>query len=93
MVHELLIAAARQVEHLLPVSASFVIQTSLDDFYVSYPLNAYIREASRQPLFTLVCTSTFKNEFNAAGVKIMSPYYLAAHAGNYTIPADYLSDY
>jgi small-conductance mechanosensitive channel len=46
-VHQLLIAAATQAEGVLTEPAPFVLQTSLDDFYVSYQLNAYTREASR----------------------------------------------
>lgn len=40
-VHELLISAATMTEHILHDPKPFVLQTSLDDFYVSYELNAH----------------------------------------------------
>ncbi|MGH7166858.1 MAG: hypothetical protein ACREIS_15175 [Nitrospiraceae bacterium] len=40
-VHELLQAAARATRHILQKSEPFVLQTSLNDFYVTYELNAY----------------------------------------------------
>lgn len=72
---------------MLAEPAPFVLLTSLDDFYVSYQLNAYTREASRQAAIY----SRIQDQFNAAGVEIMSPHYRAARDGNQsTIPADYL---
>ncbi|TYZ06175.1 mechanosensitive ion channel family protein [Hymenobacter lutimineralis] len=90
-VHELLIAAATQAEGVLAEPAPFVLQTSLDDFYVSYQLNAYTREASRQAVIYSRIHQHIQDQFNAAGVEIMSPHYRAARDGNQTtIPADYL---
>ncbi len=40
-VHALLIAAAKATNHILPTPPPFVLQTALNDFYVSYELNAY----------------------------------------------------
>ncbi|UOQ96318.1 mechanosensitive ion channel family protein [Hymenobacter sp. 5317J-9] len=90
-VHQLLIAAATQAEGVLAEPAPFVLQTSLDDFYVSYQLNAYTREASRQAVIYSRIHQHIQDQFNAAGVEIMSPHYRAARDGNQTtIPADYL---
>ena len=90
-VHQLLIAAAAQAEGVLAEPAPFVLQTSLDDFYVSYQLNAYTREASRQALIYSRIHQHIQDQFNAAGVEIMSPHYRAARDGNQsTLPADYL---
>ncbi len=38
-VHELLIRAASRVDGLLAEPAPYVLQTSLDDFYVAYEIN------------------------------------------------------
>ena len=46
-VHELLIRAAEQTAHVLKDPRPFVRQDSLDDFFVSYQLNVYTREANR----------------------------------------------
>ncbi|WP_233168624.1 mechanosensitive ion channel family protein [Hymenobacter sp. BT523] len=90
-VHQLLVAAATQAEGVLAEPAPFVLQTSLDDFYVSYQLNAYTREASRQAAIYSRIHQHIQDQFNAAGVEIMSPHYRAARDGNQTtIPADYL---
>ena len=90
-VHELLIAAALGAEGVLPDPKPFVLQTSLDDYYASYQLNAYTREASRQAVLYSRIHQNIQDEFNKAGVEIMSPHYRAQRDGNQTtIPADYL---
>ena len=90
-VHELLIAAALGAEGVLPEPRPFVLQTSLDDYYVSYQLNAYTREASRQAVLYSRIHQNIQDEFNKAGVEIMSPHYRAQRDGNQTtIPTDYL---
>jgi small-conductance mechanosensitive channel len=40
-VHELLVSAARRTEGIMASPPPFVLQTSLNDFYVTYELNAY----------------------------------------------------
>ena len=94
-VQELLLAAAALAEDVLTEPKPFVLQTSLDDFYVSYQLNAYTREASKQALLYSRLHQNIQDQFNAAGVEIMSPHYRAARDGNQTtIPARYLpADY
>ena len=47
-VHEALLMAADRTELLLKDPKPFVLQTSLDDFYVSYQINAYTKEANKQ---------------------------------------------
>ncbi|MET4073806.1 mechanosensitive ion channel family protein [Hymenobacter sp. UYCo722] len=94
-VHALLLAAAAQVEELLPDPAPFVLQTSLDDFYVSYQLNAYTRAAGAQAGIYSRIHQHIQDNFNEAGLEIMSPHYRANRDGNMvTIPASYLpADY
>jgi small-conductance mechanosensitive channel len=41
--HQALIDAASQTALILQEPKPFVLQTSLDDFYVSYEINAYIK--------------------------------------------------
>ncbi len=87
-VHALLIEAARRTDHISPEPAPFVLQTSLDDYYVSYELNAF---SSRADLMAATYSGLHQNiqeTFNAAGVEIMSPHYRAMRDGNQTtIPA------
>ncbi len=45
-----LLDAAGRTEMILNEPKPFVLQTSLDDFYVAYQINGYTREASKQAL-------------------------------------------
>jgi small-conductance mechanosensitive channel len=92
-VHELLIQAALATPDLLDNPRPFVLQTSLDDFYVSYELNAYTNAAMRMAATYSKLHANIQDRFNEAGVEIMSPHYRAARDGNQTtIPAEYLPD-
>jgi small-conductance mechanosensitive channel len=90
-VHELLIQAALDTPDVLENPRPFVLQTSLDDFYVSYELNAYTNAPMRMAGIYSQVHANIQDRFNEAGVEIMSPHYRAARDGNQTtIPADYL---
>ena len=92
-VHQLLLAAAAAVEELLPDPAPFVLQTSLDDYYVSYQLNAYTRAAGKQAGLYSQLHQHIQDKFNEAGVEIMSPHYRAQRDGNQiTVPPQYLPE-
>lgn len=80
-VHELLIAAARQTEAILDDPAPFVLQTSLDDYYVSYQINAYTRAAGRMAQLYSELHQNILDAFHSAGVEIMSPAYTALRNG------------
>ena len=94
-VHELLIAAARSTERIMDQPAPFVLQTALNDFYVSYELNAYTNQPSAMASIYSELHAQIQDRFNEAGVEIMSPHYSTLRDGNMTtIPPDYLpSDY
>lgn len=90
-VHELLISAAKETGNILQTPEPFVLQTSLDDFYVSYELNAYTENPAVMARIYSELHSLIQDKFNAAGVEIMSPHYGAMRDGNQTtIPEDYL---
>lgn len=89
--HQALIDAALKTEMVLHEPVPFVLQTSLDDFYVSYQINAYTREASKQAAIYSNLNQNIQNVCNERGIEILSPHYRAARDGNnITIPADYL---
>lgn len=94
-VHALLIAAAERTEHILKEPKPFVLQTSLDDFYVAYQINAYTDRADAQADIYSQLHQNIQDTFNEGGVEILSPHYRAARDGNMvTIPANYLpADY
>jgi small-conductance mechanosensitive channel len=90
-VHELLIAAAAAVPDLLKEPAPFVLQTSLDDSYVSYELNAYTDRPNSMAGTYSALHQNIQDRFNEAGVEIMSPHYASVRDGNRTtIPDQYL---
>jgi small-conductance mechanosensitive channel len=92
-VHELLIAAARATENILELPAPFVFQTSLDDFYVSYEINAYTDTPSVMARTYSDLHRNIQETFNEAGVEIMSPHYSSLRDGNMTtIPEAYLPE-
>jgi small-conductance mechanosensitive channel len=89
--HETLITAALRTEAILKEPKPFVLQTSLEDFYVAYQINAYTREASKQALVYSNLHQNIQDCCNEVGIEILSPHYRAARDGNTTtIPADYL---
>lgn len=90
-VHELLIGAALKAEHVQHDPSPFVFQTSLDDFYVSYQLNAYTAEAGKGAKIYSDIHSNIQDAFNEAGIEILSPHYRAPRDGNpMAVPAEYL---
>jgi len=89
--HQALIDAAIRTEHILKDPKPFVLQTSLEDFYVSYQINAYSREANMQAEIYSQLHQNIQDCCNEAGIEILSPHYRAARDGNMiSIPADYL---
>lgn len=90
-VHQLLIDAAKATTDIQADPAPFVLQTSLDDFYVSYELNAYTANVKAMARTYGELHANIQDAFNAAGVEIMSPHYKALRDGNQvTIPAEQL---
>ncbi|MEQ6118051.1 mechanosensitive ion channel family protein [Reichenbachiella sp. MALMAid0571] len=94
-VHELLINAALQTEFVKHEPKPFVLQTSLDDFYVSYQINLYTENPGIGAKIYSQLYCNIQDFFNEAGVEILSPHYRAARDGNtMAVPPDYLpSDY
>lgn len=92
-VHELLIGAALKTNLISKNPTPYVLQTSLDDFYVSYQINAYTISPEKSAVIYSELHSYIQDAFNEAGVEIMSPHYRAARDGNQiTIPPTYLPE-
>ncbi|WP_339717444.1 mechanosensitive ion channel domain-containing protein [Cyclobacterium amurskyense] len=90
-VHKVLIEAARRTDMIMDEPAPYVLQTSLEDFYVAYQINAYTREASKQALIYSSLHQNIQDVCNESDIEILSPHYRAARDGNMTtIPVDYL---
>jgi small-conductance mechanosensitive channel len=92
-IHDLLIKAALATDLIEKDPAPFVLQTSLDDFYVSYQVNAYTRVSNRQHITYSVLHQNIQDKFNEAGVEIMSAHYKYIRDGNQsTVPPDHLPE-
>ncbi|MEJ8802582.1 mechanosensitive ion channel family protein [Pontibacter sp. H249] len=90
-VHQALIDAALACPNIEKIPSPFVLQTSLDDFYVSYQLNAYTFKAANMAQIYSDIHQNIQDKFNEAGIEILSPHYRAQRDGNMvTIPAHYL---
>ncbi len=89
--HQALLNAADRTELFLKDPKPFVLQTSLDDFYVSYQINAYTKDANEQASIYSQLHQNIQDCCNEVGIEILSPHYRAARDGNMTtIPSGYL---
>lgn len=90
-VHQALIQAAQLTPHILPEPSPFVLQTALNDFHVSYELNAYTDRPDRMQFLYSDLHQNIQEQCNQVGIEILSPSYLAMRDGNHsTIPESYL---
>ncbi len=91
--YEALIEAAIRTEYVLHDPKPFVLQTGLEDFYVSYQINAYIREANKQSDIYSMLFQNIQDVCNEKGIEIMSPHYRSERDGNTTtIPEQYMPE-
>ncbi|MCB1140540.1 MAG: mechanosensitive ion channel family protein, partial [Leptospiraceae bacterium] len=94
-VQELLIQAASELDFIKKTPAPFVLQTSLDDYYISYQINCYTDHPDRMARIYSALHQNILDRFNEAGVEIMSPHYYALRDGNQitlpekNLPANY----
>ena len=90
--HQLLIEAALNTPGVVDDPRPFVLETSLQDYYPVYQVNAYIKDANQLAQVYSDLHQTIQDKFNEAGIEIMSPHYMAVRDGNETtIPKDDLS--
>ena len=80
-VHGLLLEAARRCTGIADVPAPVVLQTALNDFHISYELNACLADVGlyRETLSELL--GAIQDSFAAADVEILSPGYQALRDG------------
>ena len=90
-VHELLMAAALKTEGVLADPPPFVLQTALNDFSITYEINAFVNSPVSLPRTYSTLHANIQEAFNEAGVEIMSPNYFALRDGNQaTVPRQHL---
>ena len=88
LAEKLLLKAASNSVLLQKDPKPFVLQTSLDDNYVSYELNVYSKQEKKMPLIYSDIHHNILDVFNKAGVEILSPAYISARDGNLTTIPD-----
>ena len=81
-VNDLLIAAAKKTEGISSHPEPFVLQTSLDDNYVSYELNGWTRKPEELPRTYSALHANILDEFHGHSVEITSPAFRAVRDGN-----------
>jgi small-conductance mechanosensitive channel len=81
-VHELLTNAANKTAHIESIPESFVLQKSLDDFSVSYEINAHTRRPDLLPRIYSELNRNILDEFSQAKIEIISPTYTSVRDGN-----------
>jgi small-conductance mechanosensitive channel len=87
-VHDLLVRAAISSEGILPEPPPFVLETSLNDFHITYELNAYTDQPNNIQNIYSNLHQAIQDSFNQGGIEIMSPTFYALRDGNtVTIPA------
>ncbi len=83
----LLLSAAELTEDLDAENSPFVLQKSLNDFYVEYELNVYTKQPNKMAHLYSELNRHILDVFNEAEVEILSPHYNAYRDGNAsTIP-------
>lgn len=90
--HSYLIEAAKRTNLIEKKPEPFVLQTSLDDFYVSYQINAYTKSPNKQAIIYSDLHQNIQDVCNENNIEIMSPHYRGVRDGNdVAIPKDYKS--
>jgi small-conductance mechanosensitive channel len=74
-VHALLELAAQRTSGILKAPSPFVLQTVLNDFYITYELNAYTDQPNRMAIIYSDLHRNIQDAFNEFEVQIMSPHY------------------
>lgn len=85
-VHQLLTEAACKTPLIEQTPVPFILQTSLDDFYISYQVNAYTLAPAKQAMIYSDLHALIQDVFAKNDVEIMSPHYRAERGAPSTIP-------
>ncbi len=79
-VHELLIDAALKTKGVLDHPTPFVLETELDDNYMCYQINAYIKDADEMPKIMSDLLQNIQDLFNEAGIELFAPHHFATRS-------------
>ena len=81
-VHQLLIDAALATPGVLEHPIPFVLETELNDNYMCYQLNAYIKNADDMPQIKSDMLEHIQDYFHEAGIELVAPHYFATRDGS-----------
>jgi len=81
-VHQLAKQAALEIDLIEKSPEPFILQTSLDDFYVSYQLNAYTKSPNQQAFIYSELYKHLLDTFHEADIEILSPHFHAVRDGS-----------
>lgn len=86
-VHEVLEKAALMTPNVLDQPAPFVLQTSMNDYHITYELNAYTDKPTVMERTYSSLYQNIQDQCKEADIEILSPTYFAVRDGNeITIP-------
>jgi small-conductance mechanosensitive channel len=81
-VHELLIEAALASDGILAEPRPFVLQVALNEFSVTYQLNAYTALPNKMSTLYSGLHKNMVDKFNEAGIELLSPHFTSFRDGN-----------
>jgi small-conductance mechanosensitive channel len=87
-VNALLLLAAERTEGILKEPRPFVLQKSLDDFCISYELNAYTGDPNKMAERYSDLHRHILDAFNEHNVQIMSPHYESDPGDSKVVPKE-----
>jgi len=89
-VHKIMIDAAKRTSNILEDPKPFVLQTALNDFYVAYELNGYLKHPEKMSAIYSELHQNLQDCFNENNIEILSPHYRVERIVNEsTIPNTY----
>ncbi|AHI06925.1 putative mechano-sensitive ion channel [Bdellovibrio bacteriovorus W] len=81
-VHQALLEAAKNTEFIIDSPKSFVLQTALNDFHVSYELNAWTKNPQKMGAINSDLNKNILDACARHGIEIMSPHFVANRDGS-----------
>ena len=88
-VQAMLLMEAEKTPELLREPAPFVLQKSLDDYYVTYELNTYTDKPLEMVRLYSELHKNIQDAFNEYSVQIMSPHYEADPNNQKVVPREH----
>lgn len=79
-VHEILISAAKNTPRVSSHPEPFVLEEKLDDSYIVYQINAYVKNPDRLPQIYSDLHQQIINKSKEAGVDLLSPFAFTQHS-------------